>query len=68
MRDLVREYQKYDQDAEVFGVLPELVPWDDFGVVDQATGKHRQADQLYQHGGLYIIYTIIILLEREREK
>lgn len=45
-------YRDNGDDADVFGVLPELVPWDDSGVVDQPQAEDQQAQQLHQHGGL----------------
>lgn len=45
-------YRNNGDDADVLGVSPELVPWDDPGVVDQAQAEDQQAQQLHQHGRL----------------
>lgn len=45
-------YHEDDDDADVFGILPELVSRDHFGVVDESNGEDEQAEQLHQHGGL----------------
>lgn len=45
-------YRDNGNDADVFGVLPEFVPRDDSGVVDQPKGEDQQAEQLHQHGSL----------------
>lgn len=45
-------YHEDDNDANVFGIFPELVSRDDFGVVDESESEDQQAEQLHQHGAL----------------
>lgn len=48
----MKSYQEDSDDADVFGVLPELVSRNHLGVVDKSNGEDQQAEQLHQHGDL----------------
>ncbi len=52
MMPISPSYHEDDDDADVFGVFPELVSRDHFGVVNEPNGEDNQTEQLHQHGGL----------------
>lgn len=52
MMQLSPSYQDDDDDADVFGIFPELVSRDHFGVVSESDGEDEQTEQLHQHCGL----------------
>ena len=45
-------YREDDDDADVFGIFPELVPRDHAGVVNESKSEDEQTKQLHQHRGL----------------
>lgn len=45
-------YQQNDDDADIFGVLPELISRYHLGVVNNSKGENEHTQQLHHHGGL----------------
>lgn len=52
MTSVSPSYHDYDEDADVFGIFPELLSGDHLGVVNDSEGEDEQTEQLHQHGGL----------------
>lgn len=45
-------YREDDNDADIFGIFPELVTENHLGIVNDSNGEDEQTEYLHQHGGL----------------